>query len=39
MGRFAEPEDVARGIALLLSYDAAMISGAVLPLDGGFLAV
>lgn len=39
MGRFAEAEDVARGIALLLSDDAAMITGAVLPLDGGFLAV
>lgn len=39
MGRFAEAEDVARAIALLLSEDAAMISGAVLPLDGGFLAV
>lgn len=39
MGRFAEAEDVARSIALLLSDDAAMITGAVLPLDGGFLAV
>lgn len=39
MGRFAEAEDVARSIALLLSEDAAMITGAVLPLDGGFLAV
>lgn len=39
LGRFAEAEDVARAIALLLSEDAAMISGAVLPLDGGFLAV
>lgn len=39
MGRFAEAEDVARAIALLLSDDAAMITGAVLPLDGGFLAV
>lgn len=39
IGRFAEAEDVARGIALLLSEDAAMITGAVLPLDGGFLAV
>ena len=39
MGRFAEAEDVARAIALLLSDDAAMITGAALPLDGGFLAV
>ena len=39
MGRFAEAEDVAKSIALLLSPDAAMITGAVLPLDGGFLAV
>ncbi|MDD7972729.1 SDR family oxidoreductase [Roseinatronobacter alkalisoli] len=39
LGRFAEAEDVARSIALLLSNDAAMITGAVLPLDGGFLAV
>ncbi|MBQ2260533.1 MAG: SDR family oxidoreductase [Loktanella sp.] len=39
LARFAEAEDVARSIALLLSDDAAMITGAVLPLDGGFLAV
>ncbi|MFS4437407.1 SDR family oxidoreductase [Paracoccaceae bacterium GXU_MW_L88] len=39
MGRFAEAEDVAASIAMLLSPDAAMITGAVLPLDGGFLAV
>ena len=39
LGRFAEADDVARAIALLLSEDAAMITGAVLPLDGGFLAV
>ena len=31
--------DDAKSIALLLSPDAAMITGAVLPLDGGFLAV
>jgi NAD(P)-dependent dehydrogenase (short-subunit alcohol dehydrogenase family) len=39
IGRFAEAEDVARAIALLLDDDAGMITGAVLPLDGGFLAV
>ncbi|MEE2861144.1 MAG: SDR family oxidoreductase [Pseudomonadota bacterium] len=39
MGRFAEAEDVARSIALLMSDDAGMVTGAVLPLDGGFLAV
>ncbi|MNL17903.1 4-formylbenzenesulfonate dehydrogenase TsaC1/TsaC2 [compost metagenome] len=37
--RFAEAEDVAQSIALLLSDDSSMISGAVLPIDGGFLAV
>ena len=39
LGRFAEVEDVARSIALLISEDAAIINGAVLPVDGGFLAV
>lgn len=39
MARFAEVDDVARSIALLISEDAAMVSGAVLPVDGGFLAV
>ncbi|MET3434087.1 NAD(P)-dependent dehydrogenase (short-subunit alcohol dehydrogenase family) [Herbaspirillum seropedicae] len=37
--RFASPEDVARSIAMLLSPDAAMLNGAVVPVDGGFLAV
>ncbi|WP_127145786.1 SDR family oxidoreductase [Pelagibacterium montanilacus] len=39
VGRFAEAEDVARALSLLLSDDAAMITGSVLPVDGGFLAV
>ena len=39
LGRFADVEDVARSVALLLSDDAPMISGAVLPVDGGFLSV
>ncbi|NVK35065.1 MAG: SDR family oxidoreductase [Rhodobacteraceae bacterium] len=39
IGRFAEVEDVARSIVMLLGDDAPMITGAVLPIDGGFLAV
>lgn len=39
LGRFAEADDVARSIAMLLSDDAPVITGAVLPIDGGFLAV
>ena len=39
LGRFAEADDVAASIAMLLSDDSSMITGAVLPVDGGFLAV
>lgn len=39
LGRFAEVDDVARTIAMLLSNDAPVVTGAVLPIDGGFLAV
>lgn len=39
MGRFADIDDVAEAIALLLDDRANMISGAVLPVDGGFLSV
>lgn len=39
MARFAEADEVAKSIAMLLSDDSSMISGAVLPVDGGFLAV
>jgi NAD(P)-dependent dehydrogenase (short-subunit alcohol dehydrogenase family) len=39
LGRFAEVEDVARSIAMLLSDDAPVVTGAVLPIDGGFMAV
>ncbi|MBD1558558.1 SDR family oxidoreductase [Vibrio sp. S9_S30] len=39
IGRFAEVEEVAKSIVMLLSEDAPMITGAVLPIDGGFLSV
>lgn len=39
IGRFAEVDDVARTIATLLSRDTAMVNGAVINVDGGFLAV
>ena len=39
IGRFAEVEDVATTIVMLLSDNASMVTGAVLPIDGGFLAV
>jgi NAD(P)-dependent dehydrogenase (short-subunit alcohol dehydrogenase family) len=38
LGRIAEPIDVARAVAFLASDDAAFISGAVLPVDGGLMA-
>ena len=38
-GRFAEVGEVARSIVMLLSDDAGMVTGASLPIDGGFLAV
>ena len=38
-GRFAEVEEVAASVALLLSEGSVMITGAVLPVDGGFLSV
>jgi NAD(P)-dependent dehydrogenase (short-subunit alcohol dehydrogenase family) len=37
LGRFAEPEEPAAAICFLASDDAAYITGAVLPVDGGFL--
>jgi len=39
VGRFAQAEDVARAIVLLLSDDAGMVTGSVLAVDGGFLSV
>lgn len=38
MGRLGEPAEVARAIAFLASDEASFITGAVLPVDGGFLA-
>ena len=38
LGRLAEPEDIAAAIAFLASPGAAMITGAILPVDGGYLA-
>jgi NAD(P)-dependent dehydrogenase (short-subunit alcohol dehydrogenase family) len=37
LGRFNEPIDVANAVAFLLSEQAAMINGAVVPVDGGFM--
>jgi NAD(P)-dependent dehydrogenase (short-subunit alcohol dehydrogenase family) len=38
LGRFVEPDEVAAPILFLLSDAAAMISGIVMPIDGGFTA-
>jgi NAD(P)-dependent dehydrogenase (short-subunit alcohol dehydrogenase family) len=37
-GRFAEPEELAAAVAFLASDDAAFVTGAALPVDGGFAA-
>ncbi len=38
MGRIGEPDEVAKAIVFLASDDASFITGAVLPVDGGYLA-
>jgi len=38
LGRFAKPSDVTDAVIYLLSDNASMITGAMLPVDGGFLA-
>jgi L-xylulose reductase len=37
LGRFNEPIDVANVVAFLLSDQAAMVNGAIVPVDGGFM--
>jgi NAD(P)-dependent dehydrogenase (short-subunit alcohol dehydrogenase family) len=38
MGRLGEPEEVAEAIVFLASDQASFITGAILPVDGGYLA-
>jgi len=38
MGRLASPDDIARGVRMLASKDAAYITGTALVVDGGLLA-
>ena len=38
MGRIGSPEEVANAILFLASDEASFITGAILPVDGGYLA-
>ena len=38
VGRLGEPTEVAKAILFLASDDATFVTGAVLPVDGGYLA-
>ena len=38
MGRMGKPEEIAAVISFLMSDDASYVSGAILPVDGAFLA-
>ena len=38
VGRLGEPEEVANAILFLASEEATFITGAILPVDGGYLA-
>lgn len=38
IGRLGEPREVAQAILFLASDDASFITGAILPVDGGYLA-